>query len=118
MLIMEAVSRSVLIFLVDITVPVWMGSIHRMMKAHVKVEDFKIRLTNQERLYLHCLSIADIDECMGDHGCDQTCVNTPGSYYCNCERGFQLINNTECDGMVRTGYINHGKKAKSVVYQL
>ena len=38
MLIMEAVSRSVLIFLVDITVPVGMGSIHRqMMKAHVKV---------------------------------------------------------------------------------
>ena len=30
---------------------------------------------------------------------DQTCVNTPGSYYCNCERGFQLINNTECHGM-------------------
>ena len=41
MLIMEAVSKSVLIFLVDITVPVWMGSVHRqMMKAHVKVEDF------------------------------------------------------------------------------
>ena len=107
MLIMEAVSRSVLIFLVDITVPVWMGSVHRqMMKAHVKVEVFKIRLTNQGRIYLHCLFIADIDECMGDHGCDQTCVNTPGSYYCNCERGFQPINNTECDGMVRTGYNN------------
>ena len=38
---------------------------------------------------------------MGDHGCDQTCVNTPGSYYCNCERGFQLINKTECDGKDR-----------------
>ena len=86
MLIMETVSRSVLIFLVDITVPVWMGSIHRQM-------------TNKGRIYLHCLSIADIDECVGDHGCDQTCVNTLGSYYCNCERGFQLINNTECDGM-------------------
>jgi hypothetical protein len=37
MSIMETVSRSVLIFLVDITVPVWMGSVHRqMMKAHVK----------------------------------------------------------------------------------
>ena len=55
---------------------------------------------------IHCLSIADIDECMGDHGCDQTCVNTPGSYYCNCERGYQLINNTECDGMVWIGYNN------------
>ena len=38
MLIMEVVSRTVLIFLVDITVPVWMGSVHtQMMKAHVKV---------------------------------------------------------------------------------
>ena len=38
MLIMETVSRSVLIFLVEITVPVWMGSIHRqMMKGDVKV---------------------------------------------------------------------------------
>ena len=49
----------------------------------------------------YIVSIADIDECMGDHGCDQTCVNTPGSYYCNCERGFQLINSTECDGTRR-----------------
>ena len=45
---------------------------------------------------------------MGDHGCDQTCVNTPGSYYCNCEHGFQLINNTECDGKDLV-MIKHGK---------
>ena len=38
----------------------------------------------------------DIDECMDeDHGCNQTCVNTPGSYYCNCDSGF---NATECEG--------------------
>ena len=44
--------------------------------------------------------VADIDECMeGGHGCDQTCVNTPGSYYCNCERGYQIINTTECEGV-------------------
>ena len=41
----------------------------------------------------------DIDECMDeDHGCNQTCVNTPGSYYCNCERGFQPVNFGECEG--------------------
>ena len=43
----------------------------------------------------------DIDECMDeDHGCNQTsCVNTPGSYYCNCERGFQPVNFSECEGI-------------------
>ena len=55
-------------------------------------------INNQGRTYTVS---ADIDECMGDHGCDQTCVNTPGSYSCNCERGFQLINSTKCDGMHR-----------------
>ena len=45
MLIMEAVSKSVLIFLVDITVPVWMGSVHRqMMKAHVKVHTYNVHV--------------------------------------------------------------------------
>ena len=54
---------------------------------------------NVKKDLLICIvSFADIDECMGDHGCNQTCINTPGSYYCNCERGFQLINSTECDG--------------------
>ena len=43
---------------------------------------------------------ADIDECEGgSHDCSQICVNTPGSYYCNCQRGFQLVNGTECEGM-------------------
>ena len=59
MSIMEAVNRSVLIFLVDITVPVWMGSLHsQMMKAHVKVHTCNVYvktstnniLTNQRRL--------------------------------------------------------------------
>ena len=43
---------------------------------------------------------SDIDECEGgDHGCSQTCVNTAGSYYCNCQRGFQRVGTTECEGI-------------------
>ena len=42
----------------------------------------------------------DIDECIeGDEHCNQICVNTLGSYYCSCEPGFQLIDNTECEGI-------------------
>ena len=29
----------------------------------------------------------DIDECLGDHGCDQICGNIPGSYTCDCNPG-------------------------------
>lgn len=44
--------------------------------------------------------LADVDECedpavqclWGD------CRNTPGSYECHCQAGFQLINGTACEG--------------------
>jgi hypothetical protein len=33
----------------------------------------------------------DIDECaLGISGCDQICVNEPGSYHCDCEFGYTL----------------------------
>ncbi|XP_075160909.1 epidermal growth factor-like protein slowdown [Haematobia irritans] len=32
----------------------------------------------------------DIDECKIEKPCDQTCINTPGSYYCKCRDGFTL----------------------------
>ena len=34
----------------------------------------------------------DIDECIQKfkNNCSHTCVNSPGSYYCNCTNGFQL----------------------------
>ena len=37
----------------------------------------------------------DIDECAvgsNSHGCQHTCVNTPGSYRCECNSGFLLGN--------------------------
>ena len=37
-------------------------------------------------------SCVDIDECgEGTSGCDQTCVNEPGTYHCECAPGFNLV---------------------------
>ncbi|CAH8488553.1 unnamed protein product [Schistosoma margrebowiei] len=33
----------------------------------------------------------DIDECkLGTHNCEQVCINTPGSYLCECHSGYKL----------------------------
>lgn len=38
-----------------------------------------------------CLLPSDINECSINNGnCDQTCTNTPGSYFCSCSEGFYL----------------------------
>ena len=44
----------------------------------------------------------DIDECLStdNGGCDHTCVNTDGSYYCECYDGYVLTDdNFNCTGM-------------------
>ena len=41
----------------------------------------------------------DVDECTdGNGGCQHTCVNTAGSYYCSCDNGYDLVNFTNCTG--------------------
>ncbi|KAI8771823.1 bone morphogenetic protein 1 [Biomphalaria glabrata] len=35
--------------------------------------------------------VKELDECEGsDHGCDHTCINTLGSYRCECKIGYEL----------------------------
>ena len=50
--------------------------------------------------YIH----ADIDECyLEADGCTQLCTNTPGSFRCGCNMGYQLISdNKSCAGMYIT----------------
>ena len=46
-----------------------------------------------------CLDlVSDIDECeQGMSDCEQTCQNTVGSYFCECNSGF-LLNGDVCEG--------------------
>jgi len=42
----------------------------------------------------------DIDECsLGISGCDQICINTPGSYHCECNSGYTLHGGQGSPGM-------------------
>lgn len=47
-----------------------------------------------------------MDECiLGTHGCNQTCINSIGSYNCQCREGFILAaDQRDCDGK---SLINH-----------
>jgi len=52
-----------------------------------------LRFANFPSLTLSLSVLAsDIDECANNNEtvCSQICVNTPGSYQCECERGFYL----------------------------
>ena len=45
--------------------------------------------------------MTDINECEGNHPCSQSCINTDGSYYCNCLTGFSLDQDTiSCIGIL------------------
>ena len=46
---------------------------------------------------------SDIDECNSTKPltpCDQICENIPGSYNCSCQKGFNLVNGSRCEGIV------------------
>ena len=46
----------------------------------------------------------DIDECKStnpfSHRCDHICENVLGSYNCSCEKGFNLVDGSRCEGIV------------------
>ena len=53
--------------------------------------------------------IIDIDECAKRTVfCEQSCHNTEGSYMCDCEPGYHLVNNVSCADINECNYNNGG----------
>lgn len=49
------------------------------------------------------LCVPDMNECdMHKGGCDQVCVNTIGSFHCECEEGYSMMGDgTTCRGKIQ-----------------
>ena len=49
-------------------------------------------------------TLSDVNECAGDHPCQQDCGNLQGSYACLCFQGYTNIpnNDTHCEGKYHT----------------
>ena len=56
--------------------------------------DFAITMFQYECLLFNS---TDIDEC-ADTPCDWECFNSPGSYRCTCDAGYELTSDTQCTG--------------------
>ena len=50
---------------------------------------------------MYIVFLTDIDECNNNNStCDQRCINTIGSFICECNSGYQLIDDLmTCSGM-------------------
>ena len=62
------------------------------------------------RNIIYIFIFSDIDECDPDKSlqrCNQICENTPGSYKCSCEKGFEISRDGyTCEGMKAGCYFN------------
>lgn len=42
------------------------------------------------------------NECAKNNGgCTQKCVDTPVGYYCDCDKGYKLVDNRTCEGKIK-----------------
>ena len=56
--------------------------------------------TNVELPSVYVYFLLDINECLSNNsGCSHDCINTVGSYDCECPVGYVLLpNNHDCEG--------------------
>ena len=96
-----SVSRDVSTIQEDSTAVALMG-LNLSMKRNAKV----IRWANFILLIIiNFLLIIDFDECVGEgsgNECEYICVNYLGGFNCSCFDGFELVNNTQCQGIVES----------------
>ncbi len=60
-------------------------------------------LLSELRLVPSLSDAVDIDECEnGTDNCQQQCVNTEGSFLCECYSGFKFDSNVICQGIITT----------------
>ena len=57
-------------------------------------------------LSLYDLICSDVDECQNSSICLGTCINTPGSYKCDCNEGFYNVNDTICSDIDECTVVN------------
>ena len=89
---MEDVNIHVKTLLVAITVHVILGINHLENIAMVIIKNYGFDI----------FTFLDINECnQGNGGCEHTCTNTVGSYYCTCYTGYTLNKNGRtCTGII------------------
>lgn len=70
---------------------VWMATCLQDCSFDSKAKDTKL-----------CFTIADMDECsFSEFLCQHECVNGPGSYYCTCPSGYNLLDDSRsCQGNI------------------
>ena len=65
----------------------------------------------------HSTFHSDINECaVNNGGCQHSCVNTDGSFSCECLPGYSLVNNTNCSGKIFTTYLYTKVVLTSLIY--
>ena len=66
--------------------------------------------TGYECADVECRQCVDINECAeaSKGGCDQTCLNTPGGYQCQCGHGYQLTPDNHTCGDLNECTKNNG----------
>ena len=71
----------------------------------------------QVRFALQCFFILDIDECAVANGeCGHNCINTEGSFYCDCREGFVLEDDgRQCEGNVDTATLGRYNQGHLVI---
>ena len=66
--------------------------------------------------YNHLLFIVDVNECNTNNGgCEDSCVNTDGSYYCTCDTGYSLDSNKhDCNGKMNYNISVHQVRVRNM----